>query len=70
MKSVQVAKTETIAFYKREDFVSFIKDISHNNSVVGLDVSVEDIEMEDPRRKEDFRIYTVTVFYDMSKQKE
>lgn len=70
MKSVQVAKTETIAFYKREDFVNFIEDISHNNSVVGLDASVEDIEMEDTRRKEDFKIYTVTVFYDMSKQKE
>lgn len=66
MKKVELSSTKTIAFYNRDEALEYLTNEIKTETLVGADMNVEELEIEDVRTSTKLKMYTVTTFHDLA----
>lgn len=66
MKKTKLSRTEAVAFYSKSEAQDYIIETMSEEGIVGIDVNIEETEMEDRRTAATLTVYTVTTFYDLT----
>lgn len=69
MKKIDISRTNTVALYNKDEAAAHIQQELEKDTLAGLDTVIEDIDIEDKRTGGTVKLYTITSFHDLSKDR-